>query len=694
MTGSAEMNDPFDYKSIVEKLDSPHWDHTVDQIQQITKQLIALEKQLHDEIAAIEDPTIENVLMRYHEHISSNEFLENQVSFYLSVSTDKQLRDASIEAEKSLVKHSIEQSLRVDVFKVFKKLDEKVKADKDSDMDDETSRLLDKILLSFKKNGLDLPEDKRETFKSYKLKLSELSVEFAKNLNEQNEFLLFSEEELEGVPQDVISQFEVVEKDGKKQYKMTYKYPDVLPVLKYAKNQDTRKAAYNGNQAKCAVNANILEEMVQIRFNLAKLLGYDTFSNYVLDDRMSKNQANVMNLLNDLKHKLTPLGTKELQVLKQLKNEDLVSRGLPEQDEFYQWDMGYYNNLLLEQKYQVDHQKIQQYFPLDLTIEKMLSFYEKIFDIKFYKIDNPDPKTVWHEDVKKFAVFQNIKYGEPKPEFRGFIYFDLHPREGKYGHAANFGLGPGFEKPDGSRQTPLTVLVCNFTKKTKEKPSLLKHDEVTTFFHELGHGVHSILAETKYSKFHGTKVPRDFVEAPSQMLEFWTWTKNELKTLSNHYETGESLGDELIDQLINSKKVNNGLQYLRQLHFGFFDITLHTIDNEEGLKSLNMLETWNNLRNELTLMSTDGINTPGFASFGHIAQGYESGYYGYLYSQVFAVDIYYSLFKEDPMNVENGLKYRDTILSRGNSKEMMDNLKELLGREPNSDAFLEELLGE
>lgn len=676
-----------DFNSLVDQLELVSWDHSPQLIMTLAEQVVKQDKEICDYVASIEDPTIENTLLPFIDHSQENTFLENQITFYLAVSPVKDIRDASVEAEKLIDKHSIEQSSRIEVYKVFEKLWNKVES---QDLDPQTKRYLEKTISYYKRNGLGLPEDKRESFKQYKLRLSELSTEFSKNLNENNDYILFTLDELSGVPEDVIEQFEIVD-DNK--YKMTYKYPDLFPVLKYAKNQETRKKAYLGNQSKCEPNAAILKEMVDIRYHLAKLLDYNNYSEYILDDRMAKKPENVYAFLDDLKQKLDPLGKTELDSLVAFKNHDLESRGLPKQDILYQWDFGFYHNLLLEKEYQVDTQKIAEYFPLDLTISKMLSFYETLFDIKFHKIENPNSKHLWHEDVKVFAVFQNIKFGTPKPEFMGYIYFDLHPREGKYGHAANFGLGKGFERiTKHGRQTPLTVLVCNFTKASKDKPSLLKHHEVVTFFHELGHGVHSILSKTKYGMFHGTAVPRDFVEAPSQMLEFWTWEKNQLNDLSSHYLTKEPISDELINQLVKSKKVNDGLNNLRQLHFGYFDMKLHTILKEEDL-NIDLTEIWNKMREDITSLSTENIHTPGYASFGHIAGGYVSGYYGYLYSQVFANDIYYSLFKKDPMNVENGLRYRDTILARGNSKEMMDNLVELLGRQPNSDAFLEELFG-
>lgn len=690
--GKDKLGMSTDFLELASAQPRPKWTHTPEGIIDIGKGLIEAEKNLYDEIAAVKEPTVENVLLKYANFVNKHSFIENQITFYQSVSANKELRDASTEIEQMLDAASIEQSLRVDVYKVFKQLYDTVQ---DSpDIDDETKRLLEKKVKFYERSGLNLTEKERNEMKMLKIELSNLSTAFSKNLNEQNEFIVFTKEELEGVPQDVINQFEKTEEGGVEKYKMTFKYPDFIPVLKYAKLQQTRKRAYVENQNKCPQNAAILDKIIRVRYQIAKLLGYDTYANYVLEEKMAKNDDNVLNFLDDLKTKLLPLGQKELQSMTEFKNQDLASNGLEGNEVFYVWDNSYYNNMLLEKQYNVDHQKIAEYFPIESTIERMLGFYEILFDIKFVKVD-PSTEDVWHEDVKQFAVFQNIRYGSPKHEFMGWIYFDMHPREGKYGHAANFGIGPGYLEPDGvTRHTPVTALVCNFTKPSTEKPSLLNHSEVTTFFHELGHGVHSILSQTKYARFHGTHVPRDFVETPSQMLEFWTWSKDELKKLSKHYATGEPIDDESIDLLIRSKNVNSGLFNLRQLHFGFFDMVLHTIDNDKALKSLDLTKEWNSILENTALISIGRNESIGYASFGHIAGGYEAGYYGYLYSQVFANDIYYTLFKQDPMNVENGIRYRDIILKRGGSMELMDCLKELLGREPNSKAFMSELLGE
>ncbi|KAG5421917.1 PRD1 [Candida metapsilosis] len=648
-----------DFDKVVKEQHYPQWNQTPQEVLQLAKEYATKEKSLFDTVASIEDPTVENVLNPFTKFYDESAFPIGQLSFYQHVSADKALRDASTEAEQIIDQSSIEQWSRSDVYSVLKSLKEKK-----PDLDPESQRYLDKTVLEFERNGLALPDEQREKVKKLQQELSDLKV--------------------------VLKQYEEAEIDGQTKLKVTFKYPDILPLFRHASNGKTRKTANIAYGTRCSENETLLTKIIQIRFQIAKELGYNTFADYALEVKLAKTKDTVLDFLNDLRTKLTPVGESELKVLKELKEKDLKKRGLAPEEDFYAWDFSYYNERLLEEKYQVDSMKISEYFPLQGTIKKMLGFYETIMDVKFVKL-TPKPTEVWHEDVEMHAVFKNVKFGTL--EYVGVIYFDLHPREGKYGHAANFDIGPGYLNSNGTRKNPETVLVCNFTKPTKTTPSLLKHDEVVTFFHELGHGIHNMLSQTRYAKFHGTNVERDFVEAPSQMLEYWTWSKNELRELSSHYETGEPISDDLIDSLIKTKHVNTGLSNLRQLFFGLFDMTVHSIDKKEDIDKLDLFKTWNTLRKDITLLPDDNNPTKGYCSFGHIAGGYESGYYGYLYSQVFAADIYYTLFKDDPMNTENGIRYRDIILKRGGSREIMDNLEEVLGRKPNSEAFLAEIFG-
>lgn len=662
-------------KTLIPPQQAPSWKTTPTEILKQAQDLIDRAKSLDDELASVESPSIANVLERQAQFNNANALLENQLTFQQHVSEDKEIRDASTQAEKLLRDFGIESQQREDVYKSFQTLLDTVSLD---ELAPETKRYLEKTVREYKRNGLGLPVEDRLEVKEIQKKLSDLSLKFSKNLGENTEYILFTEEELEGVPKDTVEQFAKV--DGK--LKMTFKYPDLFPVLKFAKSAETRKRAFIGDQNKNADNEHLLVEAIKLRKQLAKKLGYETFSDYVLEERMAKDTKTVKAFLEDLKTKLKPLGLKERDVLLQLKKQDCESRGLAFDNEYYVWDNRFYDNLLLEKEFQIDEQKISEYFPMDSTIEKMLGFFEKLFNLKF--VEQLESKSTWHKDCKQFAVWNEDD--KSSPQFVGWLYFDLHPRDGKYGHAANFGIAPGYTKEDGSRSYPVTALVCNFSKPTAEKPSLLKHDEVTTFFHELGHGIHDLMGNTKYAKFHGTSVSWDFVEAPSQMLEYWTWSPNELKQLSSHYKTGERIPDDLVAQLVKTKHVNGGLFNLRQLHFGLFDITIHSSEEDIDLTSF-----WNKLRQETALVANGDTVSKGFQSFGHIMGGYQAGYYGYLWSQVFAADIYYTKFKQDPMNTANGVLYRDIVLSRGGSRDEMDNLKELLGREPNNEAFSKEL---
>ncbi|QPG76582.1 hypothetical protein FOA43_003973 [Brettanomyces nanus] len=663
-----------------------NWNHTPELILSETDRLIKEGRALDDLIGSIklQDATIGSVIKPYADLENRQAALINQLSFYQHVSPSKEIRDSSNKSDAKFRAFSIESGLREDVYKVIHKVYEDVKKDPSLVKDDpETLRFIEKIDRQYKRNGLGLPAETRSKVKELQQKLSTLSLDFSKNLGENTEYILFTEKQLEGVPKDVVNQFEKVED----KYKMTFKYPDLFPVLKYAKDPKTREAAFVGDQNKAPENADILIEAVKLRAQLAQLLEYKDFSEYILDDRMAKTPKTVMNFLTDLKTKLRPLGENELKSLKSLKERDYKERALQYDGRYYVWDHRFYHTMMLEKDYKVDEATIAEYFPMQHTIEQMLSIYEIIFNLKFVEISKENKLyNTWHEEVKQFAVWKLDN--KEKPEFAGYIYFDLHSRPGKYGHAANFGLSPGYtDIQTGKRVYPSTSLVCNFTKDTKNKPALLKHDEVVTFFHELGHGIHDLLGKTKFSRFSGTAVHWDFVEMPSQFLENFCWDKGILKKLSSHYLTQKSLPDDLIQSLIRSKNVNGALFNLRQLHFGLFDMALHTsVDGK-----VDMYKLWNDMREEIALVDNGGVVTKGFGSFGHLMGGYASGYYGYLWSLAFAQDIYYTKFKADPLNVKSGLEYRDKILCRGGSGEEMDYLVDLLGRKPNSEAFLKEL---
>lgn len=415
---------------------------------------------------------------------------------------------------------------------------------------------------------------------------------------------------------------------------------------------------------------------------------------------MAKTTDTVNTFLSDLRTRLGPGGLKERETLYALKKKDEESRGLQPDGNYYLWDHRFYDRMIIEQEYSIDENQIAEYFPLQTTIRGMLQIFEEIFGLVFVELGPEERQKVsptgkaediaWHEDVIIFSVWDDASEGNG---FVGYLYLDLHPRQGKYGHAANFSLQPGFLKGDGTRRYPATALVCNFSKPTASKPSLLKHDEVVTLFHELGHGIHDLAGRTITSRFHGTSTVRDFVEAPSQMLENWCWTPSQLRSLSSHYQTGDNIPDELIEKLISTKHVNDALFNLRQLHFGIFDMTVHSPKSHSELEQLDVSGLYNQLRSDIAgLSGPEALGEPntwgnGQATFGHLIGGYDAGYYGYLSSQVYSTDMFYSVFKGNPMNAKEGRRYRHTVLERGGSQDEMLTLEQFLGRKPSSDAF-------
>ena len=606
----------------------------------------------------LNDASFKNVMlpMAYDEN---NMALEAHIiGFYQAVSADKSIRDASTEAEQLLDDFSIEASMREDIYKlVDAALQNKEK------LDPESQRLLEKEHKSYVRNGLGIPAGpKRDRFKDIKTRLSQISISFQKNLNEENGGIWFTAEELNGVPEDVLSGLSKGEGDNAGKMKLTFKYPDLFPTLKYAMNAATRKRVYVDNENKCNQNVPLFREALVLRDEAARLLGYPNHAAFKIEDKMAKTPTTVDEFLGDLRQRLTKGGANEKKALAALKEKDLKARDESFDGHYFLWDHRFYDRLLLEQDYSLDQQKIAEYFPLQSSIRGMLEIFEQLFGLVFVEITDADRSSIsptgkgediiWHPDVQLFSVWDDEGEGNG---FVGYLYLDLHPREGKYGHAANFNIQPGFVDENGKKRYPATALVCNFSKPTPKKPSLLKHDEVVTLFHELGHGIHDLVSRVTYSRFHGTNVVRDFVEAPSQMLENWCWTRSQLKALSHHYSSlspeyeaawqeqskgqnkpEDAIPDELISNLIKTKHVNGALFNLRQLHFGIFDMTIHEPTSHTAIENLKVSEEYNRLRTEITqLEGPEALGQGsawghGQATFGHLIGGYDAGYYGYL----------------------------------------------------------------
>ncbi|KAG0167334.1 hypothetical protein DFQ28_006294 [Apophysomyces sp. BC1034] len=653
-----------------------------EQVEQITQAVIDEELAVNNEIASLkpEEQTYENIVTKLahaENTLSGKIYLASSLS---QISPDAAVREASIAAEKKYEEFNIEQNMRHDLYVIIQGFIDKTDL---ATLDHEDARLLRKMEINFRRNGLHLSEEKRNEFKELRKRLSEVCIEYMKNWSGESSTIEFTKEELEGLDDDFLGGLTTKEIDGVKKYVLTMKYPDVRPVLKLCKNENTRKAHITAFDSRNRENIVLLEEALSLRRKCAKILGYQTHADYVLEVKMAKTVEAVHKFVDDLAAKLHDAGVKEIEVLKQIKKEEKASRGEEYDGSFNAWDTSYYECILLEKEYAVDQEYIKKYFSLERTIEKMLEIYEKVLGLKFTKVP-AEKAVVWHSDVQLFECWDTA--GDKS--FMGYMYLDLFPRDSKYPHAACFPLHPSYLTETGDYAPPIAAMVANFTKPTADKPSLLKHDEVVTLFHELGHVMHHICSRTKYARFHGTSVEGDFVEAPSQMLENWCYDPKSLKYLTSHYETGEPISDETIDRIVKAKNVNAAIQNLRQLFFGIFDMEIHTTEEEK----FDTTKRYNELRKKISLIDAPE-GSCGQASFGHLMGGYDAGYYGYMWSKVYSSDMYYSKFVNDTLSPETGYSYRKNILEKGSSMDGMDILKGFLGREPSSDAFMREDIG-
>ncbi|KAM9734854.1 neurolysin, mitochondrial [Menidia menidia] len=647
------------------------WDLSPDEIRSMTDSLIARVKKVYDEIGSlnVENVSVENTLEALAgaklDYTSSRHVLD----FPQYVCPNKEVRSASTEADKKLSEFDVEISMRQDVFKRITALQIKLQ----DSLSSEEKRFLDRLVTLGQRKGLHLSADIQEEVKRTSKLISELSIEFNKNLNEDNTFLVFSEHELGGLADSYLNG---LEKTDEGRYKVTLEYPHYYPLMKRCHNPETRRKMEAAFHSRCKeVNTVILEQLIRLRAKVAALLGYSSHANYVLEINMAKNASNVSDFIDAFYDRLKPIGIKERKYILALKKRECLMKGLPFDGQINAWDLPYYMNQVEQCKFAVNKDKLIEYFPLEVVTEGLLGIYQELLGLTFTEVEHAH---VWHEHVKLYSA-HDTETGEEIGQF----YMDLHPREGKYGHAACFGLLPGCRGPDGKRRLPVAAMVANFTKPRKGFPSLLQHHEVETYFHEFGHVMHELCSRTTFSEFSGTLVETDFVEVPSQMLENWVWEKEPLRRMSRHYKDGTPIPDDLLDKLIASRVANTGMMNLRQVVLSKVDQSFHSSSGSDTTQVFAK-----HCQDILGVPATPGTNMT--AGFGHLAGGYDGQYYSYLWSEVYSMDIFFSRFKKEGiMNPKVGKEYRRVILEAGGSLDGMDMLKTFLGREPHHEAFFQ-----
>lgn len=586
-----------------------------------------------------------------------------QHAFMAYVTADDALRAAAREWDEKLDKYMVALSFREDLYQAIKEF---AATDEAKNLAGEEKRWLEFELRDYRRNGFDLPAAERARVRELFDRLVELDVQFRKNIDEYEDFIVVSREQLSAMPEAWIESLGTVEEGGETRYKVSLDYPEIQPFMANCPDGELRRQLFGKDQRKGGEeNVRILEDAIKVRHEIATMLGYDSWAAYRTETRMAKTREAVSTFLRDLRGKVTLKAGEDLQQMRDLAKD----RGV---ETVNIWDWRYYHNELLKTKYAVDDFEVAKYFPLDAVLEGLFGVYQHILGVKFTEAPGA-PR--WHPDVLAYDISEAAG-GAPFARF----YMDLFPRPNKYGHAAAFTLRRGRRLPDGSYQHPVSSIVANFTKPSSTQPSLLRHSEVDTFFHEFGHIMHQTLTRAERGRFSGTQTERDFVEAPSQMLEHWCWEPDVLSSFARHYETGERLPQTLIDSMIAAKQLDSGIMTLRQLFFATLDLAYHSPEFDGDTTA--MLEALHGITGFPYTPSTH------FQSgFGHLF-GYDAGYYGYLWSQVFGDDMYTKFEATSPMDTDTGLHYRRTILERGGTVDGDQLVRDFLGREPNSEAFL------
>jgi peptidyl-dipeptidase Dcp len=546
----------------------------------------------------------------------------------------------------------------------------------ESHLSKESFRLLDKTYKSFTRNGALLNAADKETLRSIDKELAGLKVKFSQNvLQETNAFFmqLTNEAEVEGLPDSIKDQAAAeATKRGLEGWVITLQYPSLVPFLTYAKNRERREELYMANGKKAFKanefnNETVVKSIVQLRDQRAKLLGFENHAAFVLEERMASKPDIVFDFLNDLLHKAKPFAGKDVEALKPLAAKDGIETIMP-------YDHAYYAEKLREEKFDFSEEILKPYFPLNQVLHAAFDAAEKLYGLTFQQRNDIQK---YHDEVTVYEVLENGNH-------KALLYTDWHPRDGKRAGAWMTSF-KGQHKSNGENHRPHISIVCNFSRPNGEVPSLLTFNEVTTLFHEFGHALHGMMADTVYESLSGTNVYWDFVELPSQFMENYCYQKDFLATFAKHYKTGELLPMEQIDKIVASANYMEGYQTMRQLSFGLLDMAYHTgkMKPEDSIESFEKSVT-----KETQLYPTiEGVaQTP---SFSHIFPGgYSSGYYSYKWSEVLDADAF-AYFKEKGIfNPEVAGKFK-TLLSKGGTEDPMDLYVAFRGRKPSVDALLE-----
>lgn len=596
--------------------------------------------------------TQENTIERMNEIDIALDRIFGTAELMANTHPDEAVRDASDACSRRA--QDVSQSISMDpgLYAAIKDVDA-------STLDAVTKYYVKKTLLEYERSGVNQDADTRARIAKLASEMVLTEQAFDKNIRDQKGSAKFKPEELDGLPEDFMAAHPV---DEEGYVTVTTDYTDYFPVMNYAKNEQTRAAltkvfnarAYPSNEA-------VFKRLLEQRAEYAKLVGYSNWAEYNAANKMAKNADTIRDFIEEIATITRPRAEAEKAELLELKKADV-----PDTDGFYAWDRFYYMDALKRQKFDVDASAVRQYFPYEKVKRGILNIASSLYGVTFQQSDRP----VWHDSVEAYDVYEG-------DQLIARFYLDMHPREGKYGHAASFGMVNGVE----GLQLPAATLVCNFPEPTPSNPALMEHNDVETFFHEFGHLLHQLLAgRHHYNRLSGINCEWDFVEAPSQLFEDWAWDYDVLKRFAVNPQ-GEVIPQDLVERMKKSDEVGKGVLNMRQISYAALSYTYHVMDPS----SIDLLKVQNDIFAKYSpFIQYEGDYT--FASFGHL-NGYSSMYYTYMWSLAIAKDIAAPFHAKGLMDVETAHAYRDKIISVGGSRDAAESIADFLGRPYNLDAF-------
>ncbi|CAL4972605.1 unnamed protein product [Urochloa decumbens] len=634
------------------------------EIKKLADHIIAKAKETYDSVAAVplDKVSFENVVVPLAELDALQFPLVQACVLPRMVSPSEDVRKASADAEKRLDSHFVLRRQREDVYRVIKEF-----AEKGERIGPEATRFLECLVKEFERNGVKLSQSKRKEMEKLKSHIDELNLRYLQNLSDFTKFLLLSEDELAGMPFEFLKDLEKA--DGKVKVPLTSYH--ATPILEHCKVGSTRKqiaVAYGQKSGKD--NLGILENLVQLRHKFARLLGYANYADFAVEPRMPKKSRKVLEFLEEMSEQLDDVANRELSVLKDLKMKEEGDA------QFGMEDLLYYIKRAEEFKVDIDIGEIKKYFPVSLVISGMLKMFQDLFALRFDEIKDAE---VWHDTVRVFSVWD-----ASSSDLLGYFFLDVFAREGKYAHTCVVTLQNGCLCSNGTRKVPAAVLLSQCPKEFDGNSALLRFPEVVRIFHEFSHVVHHISNRASFSRFSSLRLEGDFAEIPSLLLENWCYESISLKMMSGfHQDITKSITSDACQSLKRRRDLFAGLKMKQEILLCLVDQIIHSSENVDIDALIKELHP----KVMLGIPLLEGTSPA--SCFPRIAIGYDAVCYSYIWSEVFAADLFVSKFKDDLLNQHAGLRFRNKVLAPGGSRDSLDIISDYLGREPSLQPFIQ-----